>query len=367
MSLENLKDLEEGLKEVPKKVVNFPEPTNVVEKTIIKKTETDEIYNKEVEKLLDELKKWKIAFKVNHDMQRSHRAVIQEYKWMREEYKFEKNELRAKAAEAKNERDKINKIVNELKKQRQGANQKIKEYKSKRDEKWSEVKRIREHFKNFLNQKQELKDKIYKAQKITKIIESLDWELQTTSMSWEKECELMEQIENFIHQLEKIEELKQFRNITSLIERSVNQIDSLKTDANQFHQLMLDFVEESNFIHNQILENVKQSEIYHKIMIENYEKANKLQIQEDEAHNMMIDAVQEINMLKKGEQEIEKELQAVKRKLGKLREKENVVKKKEEKKIFDQKAKKALEKYKSGKKLTFNELRILMDANMLND
>lgn len=366
MSLENLKDLEAEPEKIPRKN-KIPQKPTTSKSIIQEKSPSDEPVNEELEKLFEQLNKWKIAHRVNSDMQMQYRDTVRECKEIREDLKKEIADIRTIANTAKNQRDKINEKVNELKKQRSEANEKIKEYKNKRDEKWTEVKQIREQFRNMINQKKDLREKLFKAKKLSQIIESLDWELQTVSMDWEKECELMDQIEDMFHQFEQIKEVKKFKDISNILDNYSSQLDKLRTEANQYHQLMLDFVEESNFIHNQILESVKESDQYHSEMITSFEKTNKLQIQEEEAHQNMMNAVQELNLLRKGEQEIERELQIVRKKLGKLREKEEALKSKETKKILDEKAQKILKKYKAGQKLTINEFRILMRTDKLKE
>lgn len=364
LSLENLKDLEIGTEKVPKEPKSLP--VEIKEKPKIQsKPLSDEIVDQELDALFGQLNKWKVARSVNIDMQKEHRAKIRENKELRESLKSEIKEIRELANKTKEQRDKINEKVNQLKNQRTEANQKINEYKNIRDEKWTQVKQIREQFKTLINEKKGFKDKLKKAQEINKIIESLDWEIQTVSMSWEKECELMDEIENLFHELESMKELKEFKNISTMVEYNSEQLEKLKTEANQYHQLMLDFVNESNHIHNQILEMVKESEQYHSDMITNFEKANKLRTQEEEAQQNMINSIKELDPLKKGEEEILKELQIVRKKLSKYRQKEDASKTKDMQTVLDTKVEEALKKYKSGQKLTFDEFRILLDKDML--
>ena len=232
-SLENLKDLETGPEKIPKEKKLIPEKTET-ESKVQEKSLPDKMENKKLDELLGQLNKWKVALKVNHDMQSEYRIRIKEFKDLRDDLKAEINEIREIALNAKEKRDKINEKVDGLKKQRDEANQKIKEYKEKRDERWSQVRQIRDQFRNILNQKKDLRDKLFKARKLSEIIDSLDWELQTISMSWEKECELMDQIEELFHQLDELKELKKFKSISDSLKDYSGQIEKFKSEANQF-------------------------------------------------------------------------------------------------------------------------------------
>ena len=142
-------------------------------------------------------------------------------------------------------------------------------------------------------------------------------------------------------------------------------VDELKNEASKYHELMLQCVRDSEETHQNLIRKVKESEKYHNEMSAKFAKCDGLRVEEKNAHQLMVESLRELDLLKKGSDQAKKEIDRMKKKLSSEKRKYGSKKNKKFERSLDLKAKKALVKYKAGEKLTFEEYQILMRRDLL--
>ncbi|MFX1294190.1 MAG: hypothetical protein ACFFD2_04950, partial [Promethearchaeota archaeon] len=290
-------------------------------------------------------KKWQAALQMNRKLQMNYREEIIRFKNSRDELKEEIKDIREKAFKEKEIRDKINKEVAQLKQDRSAANTQIVDLKSRRNAAWEQVKHIRNQLRDLINRQKDAKQKLKSTYPMMKQLEELDWVIMTKSMPFEKEQEIMDQIDQLINEVAKQKSYLIYDTVTLDFEEAKTQIDELKEVAQQFHDLMLQTVSDGKKIHACILDLVKESEKHHQIMQDYFDKTKPLMEKEGAAHQNMINNIKELELLKKGEEEIYKEIRAIEKKFAYLKHLETVKKIEAQEKLLNQKVQEALVKY----------------------
>ncbi|MHA1650627.1 MAG: hypothetical protein ACTSYB_10580 [Candidatus Helarchaeota archaeon] len=319
------------------------------------------------EDLFMQLEKWQAALRLNKKLQANYRDEITKYRNLRDQLKEEIKILREEALKEKQIRDSINNEVAKLKNDRSAANAQIAELKKKRNTAWEEVKKIRNSLREIINRQKDSKRKLKKVYPLMKRLEELDWTIMTKTMPFEKEQEIMNQIDQIVNEIAIHQREFDYNTITLDFEEAKKQIDELKELAQQYHELMLQTVADGEKIHARILELVKESEKHHQNMLDLFAKIEPLKEQEEEAHQNMVKNIKELELLEKGKQEIYKELRAIEKKFAYLKHLETLKKLEEQEKILDQKAQEAFAKYQSGKKLTMTEFSLLLKKGLIKN
>ncbi len=259
------------------------------------------------------------------------------------ELKREINRGRARLRELRSERKNILDSIRELK-------AKAKEFKEKRDRLNRKVKRLkieRERneiiLKDYLKEYEKRKENAPKGnfRRIQRMINQLEWKLQTTVLDIKKEDEIVERIEKLKKQLEDYEDLIE---IQKKIDRQRRIIRSLE------------------------------------------DRIEKISRQADEAHNSMIEAVNRIKELKNRLDEIKEERKEIENRLDSMRAelKELLAKRKAVQKDIEfmemkkserlqrkrerelrKKAMELYEKFKRGEKLDLEGLYLLQRFNLI--
>ncbi|MHA1784914.1 MAG: coiled-coil protein [Candidatus Helarchaeota archaeon] len=369
LSLENLKDFDPAPETVITNGIYIPQRKVEVQET---KEKENEVLDSEVEYLTPkeeglykQIEKWKIALSINKKMRDDSQLKIKDWKTKRDELKEEIKEHRAKALEAKLKRDKINQEITKLKNERNETNKKTQEFKKKRNELYNKTKKLRKELTQVLSEKKELKAQLEKVRKIQKKIDQLEWVHQTKPMTWEDEKGIMERIESLYSELNKFEEVQKQISLSEELNTKFKSIDEMKNEASKYHELMLQCVKESEDIHQKLIRKVKESENYHNEMSNHFAQCDKLRIEEKNAHQLMVENLRELDLLRKGSEQAKKEIDRMKKKLSSVKKKYKGKKNKKFEHSLNIKAKNALTKYKAGEKLTFEEYQILMRRDLL--
>jgi len=335
------------------------EEENLTAEEIESLTEFDE------EKLYAQLEKWQAARRFNQNLQANYSQEITRWRTERDQFKDQIKALRENALDEKAKRDEINLEVTKLKEDRSAANTQIAELKQKRNESWEQVKNIRSKLKEIIERRKTAKEKLRPVYPLIKRMEEIDWAITTTSMPFEKEQSLMNEMENIIAEISKRQGDINLEDITIDFEEAKKQIEELKINAQQYHELMLQTVTDGAIIHNRIKELVKESEVHHLAMQDYFSKIEELRKHEEEAHQKMLDPLKELELLRKGMEEIYKEIRIIEKKFNLIKQRELVKKAQADQKILDKKTEAAYAKYQDGKKLSMDEFGLLMKKGLI--
>lgn len=321
------------------------------------------------EQLYQQLEKWKAALHMNNNLQSNYREEVNKHRSRRDELKEEINRIREAAFKEKDLRDNINAEVAKLKEDRTAASAQIAELKVKRNESWDQVKKIRDSLKAIIALQREKKQQLKSVYPKLKRLEELDWTVMTTTMSFEKEQELMDEIDKLIDEVAVYKPLLDLGAVNLNFEEAKAKIDEFKELAQQYHELMIQTVADGEKIHERIIELVKQSDKHHEAMQQIFAQIEDIQKEEEVAHQAMVENIKELELLEKGKQEIFKEIRAIEKQLSyfKMKEAQKKQVEQEEKlaKIRDKKTQEALAKYESGKKLTMDEFSLLLKQGLI--
>lgn len=238
-------------------------------------------------------------------------------------------ELREKASNIKEKRDVLNQKVKELKNLREQA-------KAKRQENRNEIRRIREKIGNLLERKP---SQNWSA--IQRKIESLEWKIQTTTLTIEQEEELISQVRRLeIQQMI----LKRFQELKDRLIEAQAEEGARATEAKSHHEKLSELAEKSQKLHEQrleILDHVKdlrvEADHTHQKYVETQRKAKEI-------HQRFEELSQRINDLRQKQRSQEEAKQA-----------------KRQKQLLEETRKRALKKMKHGEKLTWEEFKLLME------
>jgi len=366
LSLENLKDFDPQPELENTGVYIPPEKAGIVEQVTKLPTVVNEEYmTPKEEAIFKQIEKWKIALSINKKMQDDSQTKAREWKTKRDELKEQIKKFRNEALEAKTKRDAVNKDITVFKKERDQINKKTREYKEKRNELYKKTKKSRKKLTGVLAEKKELKTQLDRVRATQKKIDQLEWIHQTKTMNWDEEKSIMERIEALYSELHSFSEVQKNIQLSEELNEKFKNLDQMKIEASKYHEVMLQCVRESEEVHQKLIKKVKESETYHNEMSTKFAKADKIRIDEKDAHQLMVDSLRELDLLNKGSEQARKEIQGMKKKLTNVKRKFSSKKSRKFEKSLDTKAKTALTKYKAGEKLTFDEYQILMRRDLL--
>jgi len=230
-----------------------------------------------------------------------------------------------------------------LKEKRDDTNQKVKDLKSLREQARSEQKE-----KRFQISKTKEKLRVIMEKKpsrpiidIQRDIDSLEWKIQTTSMSVKEEKVFVDQVRILESQRAIHKQLQELKNTLGELQ---TEEKALATKAKHHHETLTQLAEQGQKFHEQMLElltkakNLKsEADAAHQKHVEFREKAN-------EAHHKYLELLQQIKSLKKESRKKEEEQQT-----------------KKQQELREETVKKAHEKMKKGEKLTWDEFKLLSE------
>ena len=345
--------------------------TEETEKPADTDAKTEEIETIDIDALYKQLEKWQAALRFNKNLQSNYAQEITNWRTLRDQLKDEIKAIREEAFEEKAVRDGINAEVAQLKEDRAAANTQIATLKQKRNDAWEQVKIIRNQIREIINRQRSAREHLKPIYPMMKRIEEIDWTVMTKSMPFEQEEVLMDELERILSEISKRRQSIDFDRTLFDFEDAKKQIDEFREAAQQYHELMIQTVDDGEKIHETILNIVKKSEPHHQAMQELFSKIDEMQKEEETAHENMVENIREMELLLKGQDEIYKELRALEKKLTYFKKLKAMEKSKakaaREEKILDTKVEEALTKYKSGKKLTIHEFTLLMKKGLIKN
>jgi uncharacterized coiled-coil DUF342 family protein len=263
------------------------------------------------------------------------------------------DKLEAEASELAERRDKLNERfkklreeTTELKLERDKANEKVRELKLKRDEakaaihqRIEELKDIRQEIKNLADKKPSKPLQFLQEQ-----FDSIEWKIQTTSLSLEEEKELVEQVRQTETQL------KVYRKLALLKQKSLElqtEIKTLQAEGKTCHEALTEIAQKSQECHQKMLAKIEESK--------------KIKIEADSLHKTFVQTREKTRPL---QEQIAYTLNKMRQLKGEIREEQQKEKKQSEETIRNELEKQAREKLKRGQKLTWEEFQLLAEKGI---
>jgi uncharacterized coiled-coil DUF342 family protein len=152
--------------------------------------------------------------------------------------------LRAEIQELRSERDQANEKVKELKQQRNTTTDRIREN-------IEEIKKLSEERRNF---SKKIPSRSHRA--LEEEVESIDWKIQTSSLTLQEEKELVGEVKALEAQLDVHRKLEQFeRKIDALH----NEVNNLKAERERCHEALTAHSQKSQEIHAKMLSRIGES------------------------------------------------------------------------------------------------------------
>lgn len=281
------------------------------------------------------------------------------------------SDLEKEASELRTNRDKLNTEAREKADRRDELNKKmaeliakVKEHQITRDEdnkKVQEFKVKREEVRKNLAEAKKEVDQIKEEEQLEPLpkppvpekvlrrnLKQLEWKIQTEILPPEEERRLVSEIADLQEQLEEAEAIRALRQ-----ERNArfSTYEGLKAEMNHFHKSVIRTAKSSQRHHHEMTklfteidEIRKEADQYHKDFIETKKFA-------DETHKKFIEIIKE-------KEKHQKDLQN-------LKQRARVEHFKEVKETIENRAAKALQKYKEGKKLSLEEFSMLVERGLV--
>jgi uncharacterized coiled-coil DUF342 family protein len=266
--------------------------------------------------------------------------------------KAQRDELKREAMQWMEERDKIREQIRELrtelsslKQQRDETNQRVKDLKIVRDQLVSERKEKLAKVVEFKRKAASFKHVRPKAiQSIQNEIRSLDWKIQTSSLTLPQEKRIIEQIAELEKQLLAY---KQAQSMWTEIKTLQHQLRNMRTQEKETHR--------------QISQQAEQSRRIHQTMNEKGANIPQLKAEAEEAHKKYTETLRQAQ---KAHQQYVPIIAQVRALLLQIRTEEEKKKTKRQTELIQELEKKALEKMKRGEKLTWDEFKILTEKGL---
>ncbi len=331
----------------------------------MEETTDNEVQEVEKEKLYAQLEKWQAALRMNKHLQSNYRDEVIKYRTLRDQLQDQIKSIRDEALKEKDLRDNINLQVAKLKEDRSSASTQIADLKQKRNDAWDQVKQIRTSLKELISRQKDAKKQLKSIYPMLKRLEELDWTIMTQSMPFEKEQNMMNEIDQIVSEIAKEKGFINYDHVILDFDAAKKQIDELKEVAQQYHNLMIQTVEDNDKIHAKIQDLVKESEKHHQAMQELFAQIDPLKKEEEAAHQSMVENLKEVQLLETGKEEIYKEIRVIEKQFAHFKTLEMQQKVAEQEKILDKKAQEALAKLESGKKLSMDEFGLLLKKGLI--
>jgi uncharacterized coiled-coil DUF342 family protein len=294
-------------------------------------------------------------------------SIIEDEYCMLNELIEKRKKILAESEQHKNRRNELNAAASKYAKERNTLNNKTREYveeaqtnKDLRDKFNNEVQSLKDR-RNDLNEKaNEFFDEIESFKKehggvknrgikeIQKQIEHLEFRQQTEVISTDKEREL-------------IDKIKQMKSSVREQEAELEQNKEIKTKITSARE----YRKEASDIHAKVTEMAELAQKHHDLMVEFYRKADKSREEADAQHRLFVEAQEAADAEHKFFIACQKELRDYDKVISGLRKKTKKVKVTKEQKAVRKEAEHIFKMFRSGEKLTTDDLLLLQRSKML--
>jgi len=261
--------------------------------------------------------------------------------------------LQSEALECAEKRDKLNGRVKnlrddvlELRSQRDELNNKVKELKQQRNEmtariheRLEETKKLGEESKALAKRKPPRKHEV-----LQKEVESIDWTIQTTSLTLQEDKELVEKVKQLETQLAIYRKLEQ---LAKRIGQSRAETKTMKS--------------ESELLHRQLTENAQKSQETHRKMLEKIEETKTLKKEADSMHKEFLQVKERTRPL---QEEVRLVVNQIRQLKGEIRMEVQRETKESQDALRETLERQAKEKLKRGEKLSWEEFQLLAEKGI---
>jgi uncharacterized coiled-coil DUF342 family protein len=228
-----------------------------------------------------------------------------------------------------------------LKIERDAANQKVRELKLKREDARTRINQKIQELKNLRTEVRETaKDKPACArQSLQQRFDSLEWKIQTTSLSLDEEKQLIEQVKRVETQLNIYKKLEHIRETILNVE---TEIKTLQAQVQWCHKTLTEIAQKSRELHQRMLSRI--------------EEAKTVRAEADRLHQSYLEAKEKTRTIQR---EITVALDEARQKRQETLKEEQQHQKQAEENLRGKIEKQATEKLKRRQKLTWEEFQIL--------
>ncbi len=259
--------------------------------------------------------------------------------------------LNEEAKKWANIRDELNKKARALakegnlhKEKRDQLNEKVKETKVLRD-KWN--KKYREMEREIARKKREKMPKGGKSLgKLKAQLKALEFKYQTTSLTKEKEEELIELMRKLSREIEEIE--RQLED-SEEIKRMMAEAEKIREKAEEYHQLVSKYADEAQEEHEKMVALFEQADKLREEADEAQEKFIEAKLKSDEEHRLFLEEMKKVK-------DYDKILLGLRKKGKKKGAGEDESK---------ERAREIYERFKKGEKLSTEDLMLLQKSGFL--
>ena len=261
--------------------------------------------------------------------------------------------LDSQAREFAEKRDKLNEKVKnnrieieKLRQERDAVNEKVRESKQHRNELTSRIREKIEEIKG-LSEKSKIMAKKRPSkdhQTLKEEVESIDWQIQTTSHTLQEDKELVEQVIQLETQLSVH---KKYERLGRMIRNLRSEVDTFKAESQGYHE--------------SLTANAKKSQELHGKMLAKVEESRKWRTEADELHKQFVKARESGKPV---QDEIAAGLSEIRKLRGEMREEEANEKKQSEDCLRQSIEARAKEKLKRGEKLSWEEFQLLAEKGI---
>ncbi|MDI3482771.1 MAG: hypothetical protein PWQ88_642 [Candidatus Methanomethylophilaceae archaeon] len=270
-----------------------------------------------------------------------------------EKHRRLRDELNKQTKEWVTKRDSLNSQVRELVDEaakhrdlRDELNEKVREAKDRRDEWNKKVSELNE-LVNKLRAEQP-KDKGPSLKKLKKELNDLEFRHMTSSLSKEKEQELIELMKKLVRQIEEKE-------------KEISEDSELGSAVAELREAR----EQAEFYHRQVSEYAEKAQEQHDMMINLYDQADKLRKEADAAQEKFIETKLLADEEHRKHIEMIKQVHDYDKMISGLRQKQKKAKKKKEESAVMKEAESIFDKFKAGEKLSTEDLMTLQKSGYL--
>ena len=261
--------------------------------------------------------------------------------------------LETEASEWAGKRDKLNgrmrslrDEVLELRGQRDELNSKVKELKQHRNEM---IARVHERFEKIKKLEEEKRALVKRRparghEALQKEVESIDWTIQTTSLTLQEDRELVE----------KVKQLETQLAVHKKLEQATKRIAQMRTDIKAMRS-------ESGLLHKQLTENARKSQETHGKALEKIEESKTFKTEADNMHKQFLQAKERARPV---QAEMKVVLSQIRQLKGEMREELQKERKESQDALRETLEKQAREKLKRGEKLSWEEFQLLAEKGI---
>lgn len=289
-------------------------------------TEAVESTPEDIEFLRAKLRELKGQARDDLEILRKDRDQMREYKKIRDEHNKEVRSLIESVKAEREERDRINKEITEAKDRRTAIHAQLKSV-------YDEIRDLRSNLVGSPSNDQ---------RRMMRRVEELEWRQQTEQLTRDEEASIVEEVAKIESKLVKIGQEKEKQDKISELRRLARK---LKNEATEAHQKVIELSEQSQIHHQEVVRIRPQ--------LEEYKKSA------DTAHQNFVEWLKKVKdgeaKLKAVRTQIDDIYGKVRKHSSETRETDRAEKREKQRADERERVDAAMDKLKSGKRLTFDE------------